>query len=112
MVDSHTSIVLLGSNRNRVGSMSRGRCSCSSLIGTQAWIGASIGKMAFLSTSIALLFSLHWVLCSQGPLNILTSSKRSLQIVGVLNHLMLQGRKSMSSWLQSWLILQLNRMEH
>jgi hypothetical protein len=28
MVDSPTNIVLLGSNKNRVGSTGRGRCSC------------------------------------------------------------------------------------
>jgi hypothetical protein len=32
MIDSPTGIVLLGSNRNRVGSTGRGRCSCSGLI--------------------------------------------------------------------------------
>jgi hypothetical protein len=32
-----------------------------------------------------------------GPLNILTSSSRSLEIVGVLNHLALQSRESLSS---------------
>jgi hypothetical protein len=31
VIDSPTGIVLLGSNRNRVGSMGRGRCSCSGL---------------------------------------------------------------------------------
>jgi hypothetical protein len=34
MVDSPMGIVLLGSNRNIVGSMGRGRCSYSGLIGT------------------------------------------------------------------------------
>jgi hypothetical protein len=36
MVDSPTSIVLLGNNNNRVGSTSGGRCSSSSLIDTGA----------------------------------------------------------------------------
>jgi hypothetical protein len=112
MVDSSTSIVLLGSNRNRVGSTGRCRCSCSSLIGTWARIQASIGKMTILSTSIALSFSLHWVLRSQGPLNILTSTSRSLEIVWALNHLTLQGRESLSSRLWSRLILRLDRTEH
>jgi hypothetical protein len=109
MVDSSTSIVLLGSNRNRVGSTGRCRCSCSSLIGTWARIQASIGKMTILSTSIALSFSLHWFLRSQ---NILTSTSKSLEIVWALNHLMLQGRESLSSRLWSRLILQLDRTEH
>jgi hypothetical protein len=91
MVDSPMSIFLLGSNRNRVGSTGRGRCSYSSLIGTRALIGASIGKMTFLFTSIALPFTLHWVLSSRGPLNILTSRSRSLKILGALNHLTLRG---------------------
>jgi hypothetical protein len=63
MVDSPTCIVLLGSNRNRVG------------------------KMTLLATGIALLFRLHWVLSSMSPLNILIHSSRSLEIVGVLNDL-------------------------
>jgi hypothetical protein len=32
-------VVLLGSNRNRVGSTGRGRCSCSGLVTTSARIG-------------------------------------------------------------------------
>jgi hypothetical protein len=43
MIDSPTGVVLLGSNRNKVGSTGRGRCSYSRLIDTSAWIGASIG---------------------------------------------------------------------
>jgi hypothetical protein len=92
MVDSPMSIVLPSSNRNRVDSTGRGRCSCSELIRALAWIGASIGKMTFLSTSIAV-----WVLSRLGPLNILISSSRSFEIVGVLNDLMLQSRESFSS---------------
>jgi hypothetical protein len=95
MVDSSMSIVLPSSNRNRVGSTGRGRCSYSGLI--QAEIGAPIGKMTFLSTSIALPFRMHWVLSSLGPLNILTSSSRNLEIVGVLNDLTLWSRESLSS---------------
>jgi hypothetical protein len=37
------------------------------------------------------------VLSSLGPLNILISSSRDLEIVGVLNHLTLWGRKSLSN---------------
>jgi hypothetical protein len=36
MIDSSTGVVLLGSNRNRVGSMGRGRCRYSMLIDTSA----------------------------------------------------------------------------
>jgi hypothetical protein len=36
MIDSSMGVVLLGSNRNRVGSMGRGRCSYSGLIDTSA----------------------------------------------------------------------------
>jgi hypothetical protein len=39
MIDSPTGVVLLGSNRNRVGSTGRGRCSYSRLIDMSAWIG-------------------------------------------------------------------------
>jgi hypothetical protein len=34
MIDFPMGVVVLGSNRNRVGSMGRGRCSYSGLIGT------------------------------------------------------------------------------
>jgi hypothetical protein len=53
MIDSPTSIVLLGSNRNRVGSTSGGRCSSSSLIGTGAPVGAPVGIMSLISTVVA-----------------------------------------------------------
>jgi hypothetical protein len=36
MIDSPMGVVLLGNNRNRVGSMGRGRCSYSGLIDTSA----------------------------------------------------------------------------
>jgi hypothetical protein len=36
MIDNPMGIVLLGSNGDRVGSMSRGRCSCSRLISMSA----------------------------------------------------------------------------
>jgi hypothetical protein len=55
---------------------------------------------------------LYWVLSSLGPLNILTSFNRSLEIVGALNDLMLQSRESLSSWLWPQLKLQMSRMEH
>jgi hypothetical protein len=59
MVDSPTSIVLLGNNRNRVGSMGRGRCSCSSLISTSAWIGASVDIVSLFTTVEELMISLR-----------------------------------------------------
>jgi hypothetical protein len=90
MVDSPMSIVLPSSNRNKVGSTGRGRCSCSGMIRARAWIGAPIGKMTFLSTSIELPFSLHWVSRSLGPLNILISSNKGLEIVWALNLLTLR----------------------
>jgi hypothetical protein len=60
-------------------------------------IGALVGIMTSFSTSIALSFSRCWVLSSLGPLKILISSSRGLEIVGSLNHLALRGRKSLSS---------------
>jgi hypothetical protein len=59
MVDSPLSIVLPDCNRNRVGSMGTGRCSCSWLVRVRLWIKASISKMTFLSIGIALPFSLY-----------------------------------------------------
>jgi hypothetical protein len=58
MVDSPMSIVLFGSNRNKVGSTSRCRCSSGSLIGTGARIGASVGIMPLFSTVVAPTISL------------------------------------------------------
>jgi hypothetical protein len=112
MIDSPMSIVLLGSNKNRVGSTSWGRCSSSSLISTGALIGASTGIMSLLSTVVAPMISLQWVLDSLGPLNTLIPSSRSLGMVGALNHLMLRGRKSLSSCLWPQLKLRLGRTEH
>jgi hypothetical protein len=79
MVDSLTCIVLLGSNRNRVGSTGMGRCSCScsGLISMSARIGASVGTVSLFTTVEAPMISLQQVLGSLGPLNILTSSSRS-----------------------------------
>jgi hypothetical protein len=96
MIDSPTGIVLLGSNRNRVGSMDRGRCSCSGLISTNAWIGASIGIISLFNTVVAPTISLLWVMGSLGPLNTLIPSGKNLEIVGALNHLTLRGRESLS----------------
>jgi hypothetical protein len=100
MIDSPTGVVLLSSNMNRVGPMSRGRCSYSRLIDTSAWIGASIGVMSLFTTAIAPTISLLRVLGSLGSLNTLIPSNRSLEVVGVLNHLTLRGRESLSNGLQ------------
>jgi hypothetical protein len=112
MIDSPTVVVLLGSNRNRVGSMGRGRCSYSGLIGMSVRIGASVGVMFLFSTIVEPTISLLRVLGSLGSLNTLIPSSRSLKIVGALNPLTLRGRESLSSCLQSWLKLRLSRMEH
>jgi hypothetical protein len=53
--------------------------------------------MTFLTIGIALSFSMRWVLGSLDPLNILIPNSRGLEIIGALNHLMLQGRESLSS---------------
>jgi hypothetical protein len=80
MIDSPTSVVLLGSNRNRVGSTGRGRCSYSRLIDMSERIGASIGVMSLFTTVIAPTISLLWVLGSLGSLNTLILSYRGVRI--------------------------------
>jgi hypothetical protein len=112
MIDSPTGIVLLGSNRNRVGSTGRGRCSYSRLIDMSARIGASIGVMSLFTTVIAPTVSLLQVLGSLGSLNTMIPSSKSLEVVGALNHLTLWGREFLSSCLQPLLKLRLSRMEH
>jgi hypothetical protein len=112
MIDSPTGVVMLGSNRNRVGSMGRGRCSYSRLTDTSARIGASIDIMSLFTTAIAPTVSLLRVLGSLGPLNTLILSSRGLEAVAVLNHLTLRGRKSLSSCLRPWQNMRLSRMEH
>jgi hypothetical protein len=112
MFDSPTGVVLLGSDRNRIGSTGRGRCSYSRLIDTSARIGASIGVMSLFTTVIAPAVSLLRVLGSLGFLNTLIPSCRSLEVVGALNHLTLCGSESLSSCLRPWLKLRLSRMEH
>jgi hypothetical protein len=58
MVDSPMGIVLLGSNKNRVGSTGRGTCSYSRLIDTSAQIGALIGVISLFIAVIAPTVSL------------------------------------------------------
>jgi hypothetical protein len=96
MIDSPMSVVLLGSNRNIVGSTGRGRCSYSRLIDMSAWIGAPIDVMSLFTIVIAPTVSLLRVLGSLGSLNTLIPSNRSLEVVGALNHLTLRGRESLS----------------
>jgi hypothetical protein len=112
MIDSPTGVVLLGSNRNRISSTGRGRCSYSRKINMSAWIGASISVMSLFTTVIAPTISLLRVLGSLGSLNTLIPSHMRLEVVGALNHLTLWGRESLSSCLQPWLKLRLSRMEH
>jgi hypothetical protein len=112
MVDSHTGIILLGSNGNRVGSTGRDRCSYSRLISTSVRIGTSVGVIFLFTTVVAPTTSLLRVLGSLGPLNTLIPSSRSLEIIGALNHLTLWGRESLSSYLWPQLKLRLSRMEH
>jgi hypothetical protein len=101
MVDSPSIIVLLGGNRNRMGSTGRGRCRL--LKRASAQIGALVGKMTFLATCTTLSFSRQLILSNLGPLNILISSSRGLEIVEAMNHLTLRGSKSLTSWLRSQL---------
>jgi hypothetical protein len=112
MIDSPMGLVLLGSNKNRVGSTGRGRCSYSRLIDTSTWIGASIGVISLFTTVIAPTVSLLRVLDSLGSLITLIPSSRSLEVDGALNHLTLWGKESLSSCLRPWLTLWLSRMEH
>jgi hypothetical protein len=112
MIDSTTGVVLLGSNMNIVGSTGRGKCSYSRLIDTSAWIGASIGVMSLFTIVIAPTVSLLRVLGSLGSLNTLIPSSRSLEVIGVLNHLTLWDRESLSSCLWPWLKLHLSWTEH
>jgi hypothetical protein len=58
MVDPPPNIVLLGNNRSRVGSMGRHRGRHSCLRRPGAWIGALVGIVTSLSTSIALPLTL------------------------------------------------------
>jgi hypothetical protein len=99
MIDSPMGVVLLGSNRNRVGSTGRGRCSYSRLIDTSAQIGASIDVMSLFTIVIAPTISLLRVLGSLGSLNTLIPSSNSLKVIRALNHLTLRGRESLSSCL-------------
>jgi hypothetical protein len=77
-----------------------------------ARIGASIGVMSLFTTAIAPTVSLLRVLGSLDSLNTLIPSSRSLEVVRALNHLMLQGRESLSICLCPWQKLRLRRMEH
>jgi hypothetical protein len=82
MIDSPTGVVLLGSNRNRISSTGRGRCSYSRLTDTSVRIGALIGVMFLFTIVIASTISLLRVLGSLGSLKLLIPSSRSLEVVG------------------------------
>jgi hypothetical protein len=112
MINSPTGVVLLGSNRNRVGSTGWARCSYSRLTDMSAQIGASIGTMSLFTKAIVSMVSLLRVLGSLGPLNTPIPSNRSLEFVGALNHLTLRGSESLSSYLRPWQKLWLSRTEH
>jgi hypothetical protein len=58
MIDLPANIVLLGSNWNRISSMGRRRGGHSYLRRAVAQIGALVGKVTSLATSIALPFTL------------------------------------------------------
>jgi hypothetical protein len=74
MIDSPMGVVLLGSNRNIIGSTGRGKCSYSRLIDTSVRIGASIGVLSLFTTVISSTISLLQVLGSLGSLNTLIPS--------------------------------------
>jgi hypothetical protein len=82
MIDSPTGVVLLGSDRNRVGSTGRGRCSYCRLPDKSARIGASICVMSMFTKVIAPTVSLLRVLGNLGSLNTLIPNSRSLEVVG------------------------------
>jgi hypothetical protein len=112
VVNLPVNIVLPSSNRNRISSTGRRRGGHSYLRRAVAWIGALVGKVASLPTSVALPFTLQWVLSSLSPLHTLIPSSRGLEIVGALNHLALWGRISLSSCLRLRLKQRLSRTEH
>jgi hypothetical protein len=58
MIDLPMNIVLLGRNWNRISSTSRHRGGRSSLRRVGSWIGALVGKVTSLPTSIPLPFTL------------------------------------------------------
>jgi hypothetical protein len=58
MIDLPVNIVLPSSNRNRISSMGRRRGGHRCLRRAVAWIGALVGKVNSLPTSVALMFTL------------------------------------------------------
>jgi hypothetical protein len=112
VIDLSTNIVLSSSNRNRISPTGRRRGGHSYLRRVVAQIGALVGKVTFLPTSVALPFTLSWVLSSLSHLSTLISSSKGLEIVGVLYHLVLWGRISLSSYMWPRLKQRLSRMEH
>jgi hypothetical protein len=68
--------------------------------------------MSLFTIVIAPTISLLRVVGSLGSLNTLIPSSKSLEVVGALNHLTLQGRESLSSCLWPWVKLRLSRMDY
>jgi hypothetical protein len=68
--------------------------------------------MTLLSIGKAPLISLQWVLGGLRPLSTLISGSRGLEVVGALNYLALQGKKSLSSWQRTQRKLWLSREKH
>jgi hypothetical protein len=58
VIDLPMNLVLSGSNRNKISPMSRRRGRHSCLRRAIAWIGALVGKVTFLPTSVSLPFTL------------------------------------------------------
>jgi hypothetical protein len=111
IIDSPTGVVLLGSNRNRVGSKGRGRCSYNRLTDTSARRGIDWCNV-LVHHSYSIYGQLVAGLGQLGPLNTPIPSNRSLEVVGALNHLTLRGRESLSSCMRPWQKLWLSRMKH
>jgi hypothetical protein len=77
-------------------------------------IGARSSNVTSLFTIVA--FPLSWSLCcilsGVKPLHVLNSRVGSLKVVGQRDHLVLQGRKSLSRWLRHLLKTLLHRVEN
>jgi hypothetical protein len=77
-------------------------------------IGARSSNVTSLFTIVA--FPLSWSLCcimsGVKPLHVLNSRVGCLKVVGQRDHLVLQGRKSLSRWLRHLLKTLLHRVEN
>jgi hypothetical protein len=86
--------------------MGRHRCRHSYLRRAGAWIGTLVGVVTSLTISIALPLRRYCDMSMLGPLSILISSSRGLEVIEALNYLPLWGRESLSSCLLLLLKLQ------